>query len=84
MVGIASSLASLLGLVRFAEVVRTGSFGTGAGTRLVLLFGVLKLPIVALGLYLAARLAGPSPGPLIWAIIMVYFCFIWFVRCSTS
>src|SRR5579862_151062 len=66
----ASAIASVLGLVALGRIFQTVSAPPKAGTGWLLLVGVFKLPVVLGGLYLAVRLAGPEPLPLVAAVIL--------------
>lgn len=81
-VGEASAIVSVLGLVALGKILQTVQGPPKAGAGWLVLVGVFKLPIVLGGLYLAVRLAGPEPVPLVIAVILVYLCFVWFVARS--
>jgi hypothetical protein len=81
-VGEASAIVSVLGLAALGKVLQTVQGPPKSGAGWLLLVGVFKLPIVLGGLYLAVRLAGPEPVPLVVAVILVYSCFVWFVAWS--
>ena len=79
LVGEASAVVSVLGLAALGKILHTVQAEPKAGTGWLMLVGVFKLPVVLGGLYLAVRLAGPEPAPLVIAVILVYLCFVWFV-----
>ncbi|MHB8634930.1 MAG: hypothetical protein ACYC96_00485 [Fimbriimonadaceae bacterium] len=78
-VGEVSALVSVLGLVALGRILQSGGAAPKGGTGWLMLVGLFKLPFVLGGLYLASRLAGPEPAPLVIAVILVYSCFVWFV-----
>jgi hypothetical protein len=82
LVGEASALVSVLGLAALGKILQNVQGPPKSGTGWLMLVGVFKLPIVLGGLYLAVRLAGTEPVPLIVAVILVYLCFVWFVARS--
>ena len=83
-VGEASAVVSVLGLVALGKVLQAVQVQPKAGASWLMLIGVFKLPLVLGGLYLAVRLAGPEPVPLIIAVILVYLCFVWLVARSRA
>ena len=84
LVGEISAIVSVLGLAALGKVLNAVQAPPKSGTGWMLIVGVFKMPLVLGGLYLAARLAGPEPVPLIIAVILVYLCFVWFLAQSRA
>lgn len=76
------ALISLLGLVALGKALASSAQVQAqprSGTSWLLVVSMIKLPFVLGCLYLAVRLAGSEPVPLILAVVLVYCCFVWLV-----
>ncbi len=73
---------SLLSLRLLTTALLRGMPSVALGVRTTLLTGLLKLPILLLGIFCATRLPDPGLGFFLAGVGLVYSTFVWFTACS--